>query len=222
MSKVLVISVHPDDETLGCGGTILKHKRLGDEIYWLILTNIDAAHGWDTIQVERRQREIEKVFGLYGFNQRFKLDFPAVKLDTIPYSELVGRISQIFYEISPNVVYVPNRSDIHTDHQIAFRAIMSCTKQFRFPFINRILMYECLSETEFAPALTENTFVPNVFIDVSEFWQQKLEIMKIYDSELMDALYPRSLEVMENLARFRGSRIGKRYAEAFTLLFEMS
>ena len=81
-------------------------------------------------------------------------------------------------------------------------------------------MYECLSETEFAPALREYAFAPNTFVDISEYLIRKLEIFKVYSSELMEPPYPRSIEIITSLARYRGSRIGKEYAEAFCLLFE--
>ncbi|MFA4852539.1 MAG: PIG-L family deacetylase, partial [Bacteroidales bacterium] len=84
MEKVLVVSVHPDDETIGCGGTILKHKLSGDKIYWLILTNVDTLNGWKNEIVVNRQKEIENVASSYGFDKIFKLDFPTTKLDQIP------------------------------------------------------------------------------------------------------------------------------------------
>ena len=81
------------------------------------------------------------------------------------------------YEIQPQIIYLNDRSDIHTDHQIAFKGVMSCTKNFRYPPVKRILLYETLSETEFAPAITGNEFYPNVFIDVTDFLNKKLQIM---------------------------------------------
>jgi len=220
-NRVLVTSVHPDDETLGCGGTILRHKSLGDELYWLILTNISRETGWDSSAVERREREIQAVAEAYSFEETIKLDLPTTKLDTIPMKQLIEGISGTIGRVQPDTIYCPNRSDVHTDHQIAFKAIMSCTKSFRFPFIKRILMYECLSETEFAPALPESAFLPNVFVDITEHLEKKIEIMQIYDSEMMPPHYPRSPEAIEALARFRGCRIGKEYAEAFMLLLEV-
>jgi LmbE family N-acetylglucosaminyl deacetylase len=81
-------------------------------------------------------------------------------------------------------------------------------------------MYEALSETEFAPALVETAFIPNVFIDVSKYQERKLEVMKVYDSEIMPDNFPRSINAMESLAGFRGSRICVKYAECFMLIFE--
>ena len=219
--KILVISPHPDDETLGCGGTILRHKDIGDKIYWLIITNIDIKNGWDKGIIEKRQREIEIVKEMYGFEKTFKLDYPTAKLDITPIQEIVKSISEVILEIEPGIIYLPNHSDVHTDHQITFKAAYSCTKNFRYPFIRKILMYETLSETEFTPSLPENIFIPNVFVDITKYFEKKLEIFKIYKSEVMKEPLPRSLEVIEAFDKCRGSRIGKKYAESFQLIFEI-
>ena len=218
--KILGIAPHPDDETLGCGGTLLKHKNNGDVIYWMIVTNMQPGDGWSESKVQKRKKEIDQVSAMYGFEKTFNLGFPTRRLDSIPYNELIAKISDIIKELEPSIVYLPNRSDIHTDHKKTFNAVMSSCKDFRASFIKRILMYECLSETEFAPAHTECVFIANVFIDVSEYFQRKLEILKAYASEVMASPFPRSIETVTSLARYRGSRIGKDYAEAFYLLFE--
>jgi len=219
--KILVISPHPDDETLGCGGTILKHKDIGDKIYWLIITNIDIKNGWDKNAVKKRQKEIETVAGMYDFEKTFKLDYPTAKLDIIPVQEINKSISEVILEIEPEIIYLPNRSDVHTDHQISFKAVYSCTKNFRYPFIKKILMYETLSETEFAPTLPESIFIPNVFVDITKYFEKKLEIFKIYKSELMKKPLPRSLDSIKAFARYRGSQIGVEYAEGFMLIREI-
>lgn len=221
MDKVLVVSVHPDDETLGCGGAILKHGDQGDELHWLIVTNISEREGWDKSVVDKRQKEINEVSHRYGFKIVHKLDYPTTRLDSIPIGDLIADISNVIKKTEPSILYVQNRSDIHTDHQVAFKAVMSCTKNFRYPFIRRILMYEILSETEFAPALSENAFMPNVFIDITNYFEKKCEIMKVYSSEIMEDILPRSLNVIGALAKLRGSRIGVKYAEGFMLLCEV-
>lgn len=218
--KVLVIAPHPDDETLGCGGTLLRHKKNGDSIYWLIVTNIAPGIRWREQQVQKRQAEIQKVSKMYGFTETFKLDFPAAQLDEVPYGNLVSKIASVINTVMPAVVYVPNHSDIHTDHLVTFRASLSCCKDFRAPFIERVLMYECLSETEFAPGIKEYGFVPNVFFDVTPFFERKIKIFKKYVSEVMPSPLPRSLEAVFHLSRFRGHRIGRKHAEAFCLLYE--
>lgn len=221
MKKVLVIAPHPDDETLGCGGTILKYISNGDSVYWLIVTNVDEKYGWAKERVESRQKEIERVSKKFGFTKTFKLDFPTIKLETIPIGEIIRSISGIMNEVKPEIVYLPNRTDVHSDHQIVFNAAYSCTKSFRYPFIEKIMMYETISETDFSSALPENIFMPNAFSDISEFFNKKTEIMKEYKSEVMLSPFPRSINSIESLNRYRGSRIGKEYAEAFVLLYEI-
>jgi LmbE family N-acetylglucosaminyl deacetylase len=222
MRKILFISAHPDDETLGCGGTILKHKENGDEIYWLIITKIALTHPItnDEVLVLDKMKEIRRVSERYMFQKTIELDFFDIILDEQKFREIVVKIGSVIDDIMPEVIYINNRSDIHTDHRVAFNALSSCTKNFRRPYIKKILMYETLSETEFAPALYENAYIPNVFVDISEFMDEKLSIMSIYKSEIMPNNYPRSLSAIKALAAYRGSRIGVTYAESFMLIFE--
>lgn len=219
-SKILVIAPHPDDETLGAGGTILKHKAQGDKIYWLILTNIHAKDGWDSRRVSQRQLEIQKVAKAYQFDGVYKLDFPTTKVDELPMGKMIDKISPVINEIKPSIIYLQNRSDIHSDHRVAFGAIMACTKSFRYPFIKRILMYETITETDFSPALSERQFIPNVFSDITEYIDKKIEIMKVYQSEVMEMPMPRSVVNIKALAQHRGARISVNAAEAFQLIYE--
>ena len=221
--NVLFVSVHPDDETLGCGGTILKHKALGDEINWLNVTDIDNNHPFNFAPelVMKRQVTIEKVKESYSFNKCLNLKFYTMLLDTVGLSSLIKQISKAINEIQPDTLYIPNRSDVHSDHKITFQAIYSCTKQFRYPFIKRVLMYETLSESEFAPALAENAFIPNVFVDIADYLEDKLKIMELYDTEIMPDPLPRSKYAIRALAAYRGSRICVQYAEAFQSLMEI-
>ncbi|PKV63228.1 PIG-L deacetylase family protein [Pontibacter ramchanderi] len=218
MAKVIVISAHPDDEVLGVGGALLKHKENGDEIYWLIVTNIFEKDGFSEYRVKTRQEEIVKVANLLGVKQTFKLDYPTMTLSSSSLIKMVPEISAIFQEVEPEIIYSLNRSDAHSDHRVIFDAVMACTKSFRYPFIKKVLMYECISETEFAPVLAEKAFLPNYFIDISKHLEQKLEIMEIYESELGKHPFPRSLENIKALAHFRGASVGVHYAEAFQLI----
>lgn len=218
MKKVIVISAHPDDETLGVGGTLLKHKRNGDKIYWLIVTNVFESHGFNAERVKLRQEEIEKVSKSFGFEKTIKLDYPTMTLSSSSLITLVPKISEVFGLIEPEIIYTLNRSDAHSDHRILFDAVMACTKSFRYPYIKQVLMYECISETEFAPALPEKMFVPNFFVDITEFLSTKLEIMKLFESELGEHPFPRSLENIKALAFYRGASVGVKYAEAFQLI----
>lgn len=222
MKKILFVSVHPDDETLGCGGTILKHKVNGDENYWLIITapTLDHPYGFTEDIIQQREHEIKKVSQLFGFQRTIQLGFPTQLLDEINMRDLVGEIDQAINEVKPQVIYLINRSDIHSDHRVAFQAVYACTKNFRKPYIEEILLYETLSETEYAPALNESVFIPNVFVDTTDFMDKKLEIMSVFSSEIMQDNMPRSMSAIRALAAFRGSRIGVKYAEAFMMIFK--
>ncbi|NOT84745.1 MAG: PIG-L family deacetylase [Methylococcaceae bacterium] len=216
--KIIVIAAHPDDEVLGCGGTLLKYAGQGAEIAWLIATNMSESAGYTKARVEGRQQEIAEVAKQVPFQKVYQLDFPTTQLDAIAPSQLIGKISHCFLEFKPEVIFVLNRSDAHSDHRVLFQAVMACTKSFRYPFIKKILMYECLSETEFAAALPENIFYPNYFVDISPYFKRKIELMSIYASELAEHPFPRSIRNIEALATYRGATAGVDYAEAFHLL----
>lgn len=219
--NIVVISTHPDDETLGCGGTLLKSKLNGDKLYWIIATGIFESQGYAKDKVEKRDEEIKKVFKKYGFEKKFELGMPTTMLDTFPLNELVKRVTVIFDEINPQIVFLPFRNDAHSDHRIMFDSVFSCTKSFRCKSIMKVLMMETLSETEFAPALSENVFIPNYFVGISDHIDKKIEVMKIYSSELKEHPFPRSEKNIRALAALRGAQCGAEYAEAFMILKEI-
>jgi N-acetylglucosamine malate deacetylase 1 len=219
--RVLVIAPHPDDETLGCGGTLLKHRYQGDEIHWLIITCMCKSQGYSAKQVTQRKRELLKVSNKYGFASVTSLDIPTAKLSTYPESSLIRKVAEVLNRIQPNILYVPNRSDVHSDHRVCFDVAVASTKYFRAPFVRKILMYETLSETEFAPPFTENAFVPNTFNNISSFMAEKIAISKLYKGEVQKHPFPRSVENIRALAAFRGATTGVRFAEAFVLIKEI-
>jgi N-acetylglucosamine malate deacetylase 1 len=222
MKRVLVVAVHPDDETLGLGGTLLKHKAYGDEIFWLILTSANQLITNIPNIVKEQKTYVNKVAWEYGFDGWQQLSFLTTELDKYPLGDIIQQVSGYIKVIKPNILYFHHHADVHSDHRIAFDAIYSCTKNFRHPYIERILLFETLSETEFSPAIRNNAFVPNVFNDITSYMEKKLEIMKLFNTEQMEEPLPRAMSSIRALARFRGSRIGVEYAEAFTLLFEKS
>ena len=216
--KVAIISAHPDDEILGAGGTLLKHKQKGDEILWIIVTDVKTENGFSEERVKSRHEEIKEVSKQMGFSKTIQLDFPTMSLSSESLNQLIPQISKEFTSFEPETIYLPNRSDAHSDHRIVFDAVWACTKSFRYPNIKQVLMYECISETEFAPALAERTFIPNYFIDITGFENKKDKVMKIYESEIGEHPFPRSTKNMRALATFRGATAGVEYAEAFQLL----
>lgn len=218
-TKLLVVAPHPDDETLGVGGTIFRHKLQGDQIAWLIVTSASEEIGWNHEQLKKRADEIEEVSKLYGFDKVFKLSFPSAKLELVPMGDIVSAISNVIKDYQPEVVFLPHYSDIHTDHGVVFRAVASCTKWFRYPSVKRVLCYETLSETDFNLEPNKN-FFPNVYVDITPFLEDKLIAMSIYASEIQSFPFPRSKDAIRALAKVRGASSGFEAAEAFQLLRE--
>lgn len=217
----VIISPHPDDETLGCGGTLLKLHDQGRQVHWIIVTGMTEKQGFTPRVIVEREKEIKTVASMYGFAAVHNLNLPATLLDAIPMGELIGTIARLLKDIKPAVVYLPNRSDVHSDHRVVFNAAWSCCKTFRYPFIRRVLMYETISETDFAPPFSENAFVPNSFTDISDFLDRKLAIMRIYKDEIKKHPFPRSEQNIRSLATIRGATAGVDHAEAFMLLKEV-
>lgn len=222
MNKVLCVAVHADDETLGCGGTILRHKAEGDEIHWLLLTGPTANHPSIFKQefIDNRAGMVDEVAKAYGYDSLDYLALPTQLLHALDIRDIIKKISDVIIRIQPNIIYTMFAYDVHSDHRVAFDAVYSCTKSFRYPFIEKIYMMETLSETEFALATSARTFLPNVYVDITDYIDKKLKIMQMYPTELMAEPYPRSLSSIKALARVRGSRAGVMYAEAFQLLYE--
>ena len=213
-SKVLVIAVHPDDETFGCGGTILKYKDQGAEVHWLICSEVDNDQKFH----DQRELEIEKVASIYEFDSVTKLQLKATKIDEYSSHALVEKLSVVMNKIKPNILFLPFLGDVHSDHRKIFEAAYSCTKSFRYPFIKNIYMMETLSETEFAPSISAVSFTPNTFVDISNYMSLKIEIMNVYESEILNHPFPRSEKSVKALGSLRGSSSGCCYAESFVLL----
>lgn len=217
--KILVIAPHPDDETLGCGGTLLRHNKEGYELHWMIVTRMSEKKGWNRNQIEKRSKEIERVARAYKFKQVHQLNLIAGHLESTPLNDLIKKIGSIFKTIKPNIVYIPFFNDVHTDHQITFKAVSVCIKWFRYPSISKVLMYETLSETNFNYGESQS-FQPNVFLDISKYINKKFKIMNIYKSEIKKHPFPRSKESIKSLAILRGSQSGFVFAEAFQILLD--
>lgn len=220
--NILCIAPHPDDETLGCGGTLLKHKSQGDEINWLICTrmkNFDNLK-WKDKTIKKRNNEIKKVIHKYHFKNTEILDLPAARLDTISMNEIVKKISFFLKKIKPEIIYLNHFNDVHSDHRIIFDAICTATKNFRNPFIKSLRMYEVLSETHIRKHNFKSQFVPQLYVDITKYMNKKKEILKIYKSEIKKFPFPRSLEAVVSLAKIRGSEVNVKFAEAFMILYE--
>ena len=218
--NVIIISAHPDDETLGAGGTLLKHKSKGDKLFWIIGTEMSLSKSYSKDQIKSRNNEIEKVAKIYGFEKIFRLNFETSKLDSSSLIKLVPLISEIFKEVEPNIIYNLNLNDAHSDHRIVFDCVLSATKTFRHPSIRKFLSFETISETEFSNPFASG-FRPNVFVNIEKYLEQKIEIFSVYESEIGEFPFPRSPEAIRSLTSLRGVQSGCKAAEAFMLIKEI-
>lgn len=214
--KVLVISPHPDDETLGAGGTLLKLRDKGHTIYWLNITNAKTEYGYSINQVIECNEMIRNVNKAYGFYKMWNLEMEPAGMDKYSINELIQSFKTIIEEVKPELLMIPYRYDVHSDHRIIFDAVYSCTKSFRAPYLKTVLCMEIISETD--QALWENGFIPNVYVDISQYIDKKVDIMKIYKSEIDKAPFPRNEVAIKGLAAFRGATSHQEFSEAFYLL----
>lgn len=217
----LFIAPHPDDETLGCGGTILKLKAQGAAVHWLIVTTIDGVSGFPQERVPDRATEIEAVREAYGFDGIHHCLLPAAALDTVGKGALIGAVGDIIKSVKPKSVYIPYRNDVHSDHAAVFDAAVSAAKTFRSPFVKAIYAYETLSETDFGLRPDDLGFRPNLYEDIAGYLDKKIEIMSLFDGEMGEFPFPRSEECLRALATLRGAQANCHAAEAFMILKEI-
>ncbi len=218
MAIVLVVAPHPDDEILGCGGTIARHVSQGDTVYVCIVTTAYTPD-WSKEYIEHRHTEITNSNSILGIKKTFFLDFPTAKLDTISRKEINESLHSVVQRLKPEVVYIPHGGDIHLDHRIVHESALVALRPSSNSSTIRTLAYETLSETEWGRSLKH--FIPNVFVDITDFLELKKNAMKAYGSELRQEPNPRSLNSIEALARKRGSEVNVSCAESFMLLREI-
>lgn len=219
--KILVIAPHPDDEVLGVGGTIANHTKMGDEVYLCVVTKAYTPD-WSEEFIKNREKEVLKVNKILGIKKTYFLDFPTVKLDTIPQKELNEAISRVVNKVRPDTVYIPHRGDVNKDHRLVFETALVALRPKLGGAARKVLSYETLSETEWAAPPTEDVFTPNVYVDISDTLKTKLNAMSAYKSELKEYPHPRSLKSITALANKRGTEAGLKAAEAFMLVREIS
>ena len=218
MSTILVVAPHPDDETLGCGGTLLRARAEGATVHWAVASLMTREAGFSEARIAARAKELEHVAAAYGFAAVHQAPFGTATLDTVPMSQRVGWLSSVVRATQPQVLYLPHPHDVHSDHAAVFDAASACTKAFRYPSVRRVYCYETLSETEFGLCPGVAPFQPNRFVDIAAHIERKIEIMGMYAGEMAAPPFPRSAAAIRALAAYRGVVAATTAAEAFMVL----
>lgn len=211
--KVLVFAPHNDDEVLGVGGTIAKYAKNGHDVFVCEVTS-----GKDKKRLANIRSEALQAHKILGVKDTFFLDLPVVGLADIPTKNLNKALHDVVMEIKPDIAYIPHKGDMHIDHTMVAKSAMVALRPVNSPQLKAIYAYETLSETEWNIPTPDNSFVPNVWSDITETIDKKIEAMKCYKSQLHDFPHPRSLEAIEALSKFRGSTICVKNAESFMLV----
>ncbi|MBC8289280.1 MAG: PIG-L family deacetylase [Planctomycetes bacterium] len=172
-------------------------------------------------QREQIRGEARKAHAVLGVAETRFFDFPAPALDTVPRYKLARAIGEVVRDVQPATLYIPHHGDIHSDHLHLHHAALVAARPLATCPVRRILAYETVSETEWAPPHSDAPFYPTCFIDISEHLPKKLEAMACFESQLREPPDARSLRNLEALARFRGATIARDAAEAFVLIREI-
>lgn len=215
--RVLVIAPHADDEVLGVGGTIAKYVDEGHEVYVCIVTCGHPSMFPEDLLKKLRSEAID-AHGSLGVKETFFIDFPAVMLSETPVHEINSKVLDVIKEVEPDIAFIPHYGDIHLDHNIVSQAAMVGLRPIRKHKVMEIYSYETLSETEWNIPHVSNAFIPNTWVDVSDYLDKKLEAMNIYSTQVTQFPHPRSSEAIKSLAKLRGSTVGMNAAEAFSLI----
>jgi N-acetylglucosamine malate deacetylase 1 len=209
--KILIIAPHPDDEVLGCGGIISKYSKRGDEVFLCIATE-GYIPDWTEEFIKSRPAEIEKAGKILGIKETYFLKFPTAKLDTISKKEINDSIFKIINNLKPEVIYRPHPDDLSSDHRLIAESVFITSRPAVASFVKVVYEYETPST---------QCFNPDVYENIEENIDIKIEAMKAYQSELKEFPHARSAESLKILAQKRGIESGLKFAEAFKVFREI-
>jgi N-acetylglucosamine malate deacetylase 1 len=217
--KILVVAAHPDDETLGAGGTIARFARQGDDVsVCIVCDGVTARHS----EVDRQKECAERACEVLGVSRVIFCDLPDQRLDGLSLVDVIAPIERCVAEIRPDVVLTHFEEDVNQDHGVVFNATMVATRPSPGASVQTVMCYETASSTEWAAPFTGKTFAPNLYIDITDTLDKKVEAMSVYAdthvSELKPFPHPRSLEAVEIYARRHGVAVGAEAAEPFMLV----
>lgn len=212
--RVLCLAAHPDDETLGCGGTLLKHRAAGDEVHLLVAT-VAYAPRWSEALIAQKRKECTTAAEILGVREIHYLGFRTMHLRALPAIELSDAVERVVRAVRPDTVYAPPCDDINTDHASLFDAALVATRPVGGDAPTALYSYEIPTTTRFNYAAR---WTPNTYVDIGPHLDQKLQAMRAYRSELREPPHPRSLEAIRVFARERGMAMGLAAAEAHMLI----
>lgn len=214
MKKILIVAPHVDDETLGCGGFLLKiknKKNISSDL--LLVTEAKSNNN----NLSNNNKFIKNIKKFYNFKSIFELKLPSCELEKVGFNKITSKFRKIINKNYYDTVFTPFIGDAHTDHYFTTKSILSACKIFRSPSIKQILMYETISETNLN--FYEKSFSPNYYVDISNQISKKIKIAKIFKNEIKDHPFPRSEESIKSLSILRGSECNTKFAEAYQIVF---
>ncbi len=223
----MVVAAHPDDEVLGCGGTIARHADSGDQVHVLIVAEGSTSRqqkrdrsqvGDELSALAKATQTAGSILGAAGVEL---LDLPDNRLDSLDRLDLIKRIEEHVDRHQPQCVYVHHAGDVNVDHRRLHEAVVTACRPTPGHVVRRLLSFEVASSTEWQPPGSAQAFQPNWFVDISNQWERKREALSVYVSEMRDWPHARSLKAVEHLARWRGAQVGVEAAEAFCLLRQL-
>jgi LmbE family N-acetylglucosaminyl deacetylase len=220
---VLVIAAHPDDEALGCGGTIARLAQEGHDIYIAILgegitSRYQQREQVNPALVEALHARSRQVAELLGAKDLFLYDLPDNRFDTVPLLDVIKIIEELVERLQPQVVYTHHGGDLNIDHVVVHRAVLTATRPVANHCVKELYAFEVPSSTEWTFGQFQPIFQPNIFVDISATLETKVQAMALYESETRLFPHPRSPEALRAIARRWGSAAGMEAAEAFRLV----
>jgi len=211
-----VIAAHPDDELLGCGGTVARHTAAGARVTSVIVCEGESLR-YGPAGVGQRSH-VERAADVLGVQDVRMLAFPDQRLDTYTLTDVIGCLEQIVKDVQPQVVYGQFGGDVNRDHQLVFQALLVATRPTE-SFIETVYAFDTASSTEWA---YPRTFVPDTWIDIGDTLDTKIRAMACYESELREYPHPRSLEALKYRARAWGAQVCLEAAEVFMTVRRVS
>lgn len=223
MNKILVVAAHPDDEILGLAGTIKKCINNGNTAYCVILgegmtSRTNNREDTPKNLIDALQNQTFQAAKIIGFDKVFFSNFPDNRFDSVDLLDIIKEVDKYFQQIKPDIIYTHHYGDLNIDHRKTFEAVITACRPVGEYCVKEIYCFETPSSTEWNFQYGDKTFKPNVFVDIEDTIQAKLDAMACYKTELGEYPHPRSLKALEIIAAKWGTVVGRKYAEAFELI----